>query len=71
MTAANASTLNDGAAAVILMSAEKAKALGLTPSRRSWHADAAQAPEWFTTAPSKGATSSPQKAGLANDQVDL
>ena len=72
VTAANASTLNDGAAAVILMSAEKAKALGLTPIAKVLaHADAAQAPEWFTTAPSKALPRALKKAGLANDQVDL
>ncbi|SDJ81878.1 acetyl-CoA C-acetyltransferase [Pedobacter sp. ok626] len=54
VTAANASTLNDGAAALVLMSAEKAKELGLKPLARILaYADAQQAPEWFTTAPSK------------------
>lgn len=54
VTAANASTLNDGAAALVLMSADKAKELGLKPLARILsYADAQQAPEWFTTAPSK------------------
>ena len=54
VTAGNASTLNDGASALILMSAEKATELGLTPlAKISSYADAAHEPEWFTTAPSK------------------
>ena len=54
VTAANASTLNDGAAALVLMSKEKAEALGLKPLVKIVsYADAAQSPEWFTTAPSK------------------
>ena len=54
VTAANASTLNDGAAALILMSKEKAEELGVKPiAKIVSFADAAQEPEWFTTAPSK------------------
>jgi len=54
VTAANASTLNDGAAAVVLMSAEKAKEMGIKPlAKVVSFADAQQAPEWFTTAPAK------------------
>ena len=53
VTAANASTMNDGAAALILMSGEKMKALGLTPlAKITSYADAAHDPKWFTTAPS-------------------
>ena len=54
VTAANASTINDGAAALVLMSEEKAKALGITPMATLLsYADAAQEPQWFTTAPAK------------------
>lgn len=65
VTAANASTLNDGAAAVVLMSREKADELGLKPLAviRSY-ADAAQEPEWFTTAPAKAVPIAVKKAGL-------
>ncbi len=72
VTAANASTLNDGAAAVVLMSAEKAKELGVKPlARIVSYADAAQAPEWFTTSPAKALPIALKKAGLKNDQIDL
>ncbi len=72
VTAANASTLNDGAAAVVLMSAEKAKELGIKPlARIVSYADAAQKPEWFTTAPAKALPKALKKAGLNNDQIDL
>ncbi len=72
VTAANASTLNDGAAAVVLMSAEKAKELGIKPlARIVSYADAAQKPEWFTTAPAKALPIALKKAGLNNDQIDL
>ena len=65
VTAANASTLNDGAAALIIMSAEKANALGLKPlARIISYADAQQAPEWFTTTPSKALPLAVNKAGL-------
>jgi acetyl-CoA C-acetyltransferase len=65
VTAANASTINDGAAALVLMSAEKAKALGLKPLARILsYADAEQAPEWFTTTPAKALPRAVEKAGL-------
>ena len=65
VTAANASTINDGAAALVLMSAEKAKALGLKPMARILsYADAEQAPEWFTTTPAKALPRAVEKAGL-------
>ena len=65
VTAANASTLNDGAAALVLMSAEKAAELGLTPlARIAAAADAAHEPEWFTTAPAKAVPKALAKAGL-------
>jgi acetyl-CoA C-acetyltransferase len=71
VTAANASTINDGAAAVILMSEEKAIALGLKPLAyiRSY-ADYAQEPKWFTTTPSKAIPKALKKAGLSLDDVD-
>ena len=71
VTAANASTMNDGAAALLLMSREKAEALGLKPIARilSW-ADAEQAPEWFTTTPSLAVPRAVQKAGLEMGQID-
>ncbi len=72
VTAANASTLNDGAAALVLMSKEKMEALGLTPlAKIVSYADAAQAPEWFTTAPSKAIPKALAKAGLNKDDVDF
>ncbi|MCC6399339.1 MAG: acetyl-CoA C-acyltransferase [Flavobacteriales bacterium] len=65
VTAANASTINDGAAALLLMSADKAKALGLKPLARILsYADAEQAPEWFTTTPAKALPRAVEKAGL-------
>jgi acetyl-CoA C-acetyltransferase len=65
VTAANASTMNDGAAALVLMSGEKMKALGLTPlAKVVSYADAEQAPEWFTTTPSLALPAAVQKAGL-------
>lgn len=71
VTAANASTLNDGAAALVLMSSEKAKELGLTPLAKVLaYADAQQAPEWFTTAPSKAIPLALQKANITKEQVD-
>jgi acetyl-CoA C-acetyltransferase len=72
VTAANASTLNDGAAALVLMSKQKAEQLGLKPlARIVSYADAQQAPEWFTTSPSKAIPLALQKAGLGVDQVDF
>ena len=71
VTAANASTINDGAAALVLMSLQKAKELKLTPiaTIRSY-ADAAQEPEWFTTAPAKALPKALDKAGLSLNDVD-
>jgi acetyl-CoA C-acetyltransferase len=72
VTAANASTLNDGAAALVLMSREKAEELGIKPlARIIAHADAQQAPEWFTTAPSKAIPLALHRAGLSTDQIDF
>jgi acetyl-CoA C-acetyltransferase len=71
VTAANASTLNDGAAAVILMSREKANELGIKPiAKVIAYADAQQAPEWFTTAPSKAIPLALHRAGLTGDDID-
>ncbi|MGG5507936.1 MULTISPECIES: acetyl-CoA C-acyltransferase [unclassified Myroides] len=72
VTAANASTINDGAAAVVLMSEEKAKDLGLKPLAyiRSY-ADAAQEPIWFTTAPAKALPIALKKANLTINEVDF
>jgi acetyl-CoA C-acetyltransferase len=71
VTAANASTINDGAAALVLMSEEKALSLGLKPLAyiRSY-ADAAQEPKWFTTTPSKAIPKALEKAGLTINDVD-
>ena len=72
VTAANASSINDGAAAVLVMSAEKAKALGLKPMvKLVAQASAAQAPEWFTTAPAKAIEKALKKAGLTAKDIDL
>ncbi len=72
VTAANASTLNDGAAALVLMSADKAKELGLKPLAKVLaYADAQQAPEWFTTAPSKAIPLAMQRANVSPEQVDF
>jgi acetyl-CoA C-acetyltransferase len=71
VTAANASTINDGAAAMVLMSAEKAAELGLTPlATIKSYADAAQEPKWFTTAPAKALPVALNKAGISLDNVD-
>ncbi len=71
ITAANASTLNDGASALILMSAEKAAELNLTPlAKIVSYADAAHEPEWFTTAPAKALPIALGKVGLATTDVD-
>ena len=71
VTAANASTMNDGAAALLLMSAEKANELGLKPiGRIKGYADAEQAPEWFTTTPSLAVPKAVQKAGLAMTDIE-
>jgi acetyl-CoA C-acetyltransferase len=71
VTAANASTINDGAAALVVMSEEKALSLGLKPLAyiRSY-ADAAQEPKWFTTTPSKAIPKALEKAGLTITDVD-
>ena len=72
VTAANASTINDGAAAVILMSEEKAIAMGLKPlAYIKSYADAAQEPKWFTTAPAKALPKALDKAGLTLSDVDF
>jgi acetyl-CoA C-acetyltransferase len=71
VTAANASTINDGAAALVLMSEEKAKSLGLTPlAYIKSYADAAQEPKWFTTSPSKALPKALDKAGISISDVD-
>jgi len=71
VTAANASTLNDGAAALVLMSADKARSLGLQPlARIASYADAEQAPEWFTTTPSLAVPKAVAKAGLEMKDID-
>ena len=70
VTAANASTMNDGAAALVLMSADKAKELGLTPiAKIISYADAEQAPEWFTTTPSVAVPKAVEKAGLKMEDI--
>lgn len=70
VTAANASTLNDGAAALVLMSKEKAEELGLNPIARILsYADAEQAPEWFTTTPSIAVPKAVAKAGLKMQDI--
>jgi acetyl-CoA C-acetyltransferase len=71
VTAANASTMNDGAAALLLMSAEKANELGLKPiGRIKGYADAEQAPEWFTTTPAVAVPKAVSKAGLTMEEID-
>ena len=71
VTAANASTINDGAAALILMSKAKADELGLKPlARLTGYADAAHEPEWFTTAPVKAIPKALAKAGLNVEDID-
>lgn len=72
VTAANASTMNDGAAALVLMSKEKADALGLKPlAKIIGYADAEQAPEWFTTTPSLALPKAVAKAGLQMADLDF
>lgn len=71
VTAANASTINDGAAALILMSKEKVDELGLKPiAKIRGYADAAHEPEWFTTAPVKAIPKAISKAGITQSDVD-
>jgi acetyl-CoA C-acetyltransferase len=71
VTAANASTLNDGGAAVVLMSADKAAEMGIKPlAKIISYADAQQAPEWFTTSPSKAIPLALHRAGLNTTDID-
>ena len=71
ITAANASTMNDGAAALVLMTLEKATELGIKPlAIIRGYADAEQAPQWFTTSPSLALPLALQKAGITNEEVD-
>jgi acetyl-CoA C-acetyltransferase len=71
VTAANASTMNDGAAALVLMSKEKAESLGLKPlAKIKSYADAEQAPEWFTTSPSLAVPKAVAKAGLKMSDIE-
>ncbi len=71
VTAANASTMNDGAAALVLMSREKAESLDLTPlARIRGYADAEQAPEWFTTSPAIAVPTAIGKTGLSIADID-
>ncbi len=72
VTAANASTINDGASALVLMSKEKAQSLGLKPIAKILSfADAAHEPEWFTTAPTLAAPKALKLAGLNTNQIDF
>lgn len=72
VTAANASTMNDGAAALLLMSKENAEELGLKPiAKIIGYADAEQAPEWFTTSPSLAVPKAVKKAGLKMEDIDF
>jgi len=71
VTAANASTLNDGAAALVIMSADKAKELNLKPlAKIKGYADAAQEPKWFTTAPAKALPKALANANISQSDVD-
>jgi acetyl-CoA C-acetyltransferase len=72
VTAANASTINDGASALVIMSKEKADALGLKPlARILGFADAEHEPEWFTTAPTIAVPKALKRAGIGKDEVDF
>jgi acetyl-CoA C-acetyltransferase len=72
VTAANASTMNDGASALVLISKEKMEELGLKPLAKILaYADAEQAPEWFTTTPSIAVPKAVAKAGLTMDQIEF
>jgi acetyl-CoA C-acetyltransferase len=72
VTAANSSKINDGASALVLMSKEKAEALGMKPiAKIISFADAQQEPEWFTTAPTKAAPIAAKRAGLSLSEIDL
>ena len=71
VTAANASTMNDGAAALVLMSREKAEELGIKPiAKIVSYADAEQAPEWFTTTPALAVPKAVAKAGLKMEDIN-
>lgn len=71
VTAANASTINDGGAALVLMSADKAKELNITPlAKIKGYADAAHEPKWFTTAPAKALPKALAKANISIEDVD-
>lgn len=71
ITAANASNINDGASALVLMSKEKAEALGIKPlAKIIGYADAQQAPEWFTTAPAKAMPVAIERAGLKISDIE-
>ncbi|MFQ3297380.1 MAG: acetyl-CoA C-acetyltransferase [Polaribacter sp.] len=72
VTAANASTINDGGAALVLMSLEKAKELNIKPlAKIKSYADAAHEPKWFTTAPAKALPKALAKANISLDEVDF
>ena len=72
VTAANASTIHEGAAALVLMSEAKAKLMGLTPlDSIVSYADAAQEPKWFTTTPAKALPKALEKAGMTIKDVDF
>lgn len=72
ITAANASTLNDGASALVLMSQDKAEELNITPiAKIRSYADAAQEAEWFTTAPSKALPIAIDKAGITSSDIEF
>ncbi|MDA0277215.1 MAG: acetyl-CoA C-acyltransferase [Bacteroidetes bacterium] len=72
VTAANASTINDGAAALVLMSADKAKSLGIRPlATIKGYADAALEPEWFTIAPAKALPKALSKSGIQQSEIDF
>lgn len=72
VTAANASTMNDGASALVLMSKERAEAMGIKPlAKVISYADAQQAPEWFTTAPAKALPKAAEKAGMKISDIDF
>ncbi|WP_372745025.1 acetyl-CoA C-acyltransferase [Lutibacter sp.] len=71
VTAANASTLNDGAAALVLMSLDKANELGLKPiAKIRGYADASHEPKWFTTAPAKALPKALSNAGVSQNEID-
>jgi len=72
VTAANASTLNDGAAALVIMSADKAATLNLKPiAKINGYADASHEPKWFTTAPAKALPKALANAGISQNEIDF